>query len=253
MYHKKLIVVIITTMDIANKDIWLEIVLYLDAVSAIHLRKTSTFFAFIDTLYLIILEKKSISGRYRGKLHGWTKYLDDRNDDYCVLYDNGLTTEKYSVIYKFDGAIIQINDTIYLDTDYDHNCHFHEYVVDSLKYNGPFVFTQPINSICCIPLLTDVADVLAISQNLLNLLDGEDENSMFVINIIQRNSRYCLNCQDVTDDENCTSSGWFNCCDAANLVSWHNNREAILASLKIHDPDVYALLSPKKPVLSIHE
>jgi hypothetical protein len=255
VYYKKLIVVTTTTMDIANKDIWLEIVLYLDAVSAIHLRKASTFFAFIDNLYLIIKEEEVISCRHRGKLYGWTKYLDDSNNGgYCVRYDNGLITEQYRVIYRPHGTIIQINDVIYFDTHRNFNRYlFNDHVEESLEYDGPLVITQPINNTCPMPQFSDEADILAVSQNFLNLRGYDDNDSMIIIDLLRGDCAYCLNCDSpVFGDYSNTYMDWFGCCNAANLVSWYDNRETVLALLKIHDPGVYAIIH-EKLALSIHE
>jgi hypothetical protein len=243
-------------MDTINKDNWSEIVLSLDIISAMRLRRTSTFFAFMNDVYFIVLEEETISCRRRGKLHGWLKHVDD--SDICghyIRYDNGLIVEQYRVMYMPNGAIIQINDVIYFDTHFDLDSPFRDHGVDLLDYDGPLISMHPLPccNTCLVPEPSDKAYVLAISQNFLNLRDREDVASMFVLELLQRDCLYCLNCHKYITYDSTFAPKWSGCCKYADTVSWQNNQEAILASLKINRPRVYALLPHEKLALSIHE
>jgi hypothetical protein len=234
-------------MDTICEDVWLEIILQLDVLSAICLRKTCNFFAFIDTqsaafrVYFTVATTNGTSSIHRGRKHGWS-WGDSDNDCWYAKYNNGVVVERYSVTDVGYGDIIQINSAIYW---HDHqNFNNNEIAICTCVYHASFhVVPGVTRAPTLFPQLQveDDVHILAVSENFLNLQPHPHNESIFVRTLLQRDVSYCLDCRMCVYDEGaCGCSGY------SNSVSWYNDRETILASLKIHRPDVYALLPHEK-------
>jgi hypothetical protein len=224
-------------MDTICIDIWLEIVLLLNTVSAIRLRKTCSFFKFIDKLHFITNIDGITTSIHCGKRHGWSWGADDINR-WHERYEKDVIVERYCVTNMGWSYTIQINNSLYEEYEEYEDDDYVAYkcISDSI----PQVTILPANIAFCRPQPSGTDCLLAVSPNFLNLRAWPHTASMFVLTVLQESSSYCLNCYDCVPEENL----YFNetCCKNRKCVRWGDDHRSILASTKEHRPRTYALL-----------
>jgi hypothetical protein len=218
-------------MDTTRADIWLEIVLLLDTVNAIRLRKTCSFFKFIDKLYFLVVHDGVTSSIYHGRKNGWSWrsfHTSEFSEPWWTLYKDDVVVEHYMVAELFGRWVVQINEILFSARVSDVGSH------DLIHYNGPQVMTKPLTNTVHISQTAFTNDnVIARSPNFLNMRDNL--YTVAVIALFNWRYSYCVGCHSIT-----LLLG--TCCNNIPLIKWADNSELILMDTKVHYPNVYALL-----------